>query len=42
VDYGGDITAIVGTGNRVGFQFHPEKSAETGLRMIANFLTWKP
>ena len=42
VDYGGDITAIVGTANRVGFQFHPEKSAETGLRMIANFLTWKP
>ena len=42
VDYAGDITAIVGTENRVGFQFHPEKSANAGLRMIANFLTWAP
>ena len=42
VDYGGDVTAIVGRDNRIGFQFHPEKSAATGLRMIANFLTWAP
>ncbi len=42
VDYGGDVTAIVGRDNRIGFQFHPEKSAEVGLRMIANFLTWRP
>lgn len=42
VDYGGDVTAIVARDNMVGFQFHPEKSAATGLRMIANFLTWAP
>ncbi len=41
-DYGGAITAIVGRDNLVGTQFHPEKSQATGLRMIANFLRWKP
>lgn len=42
VDYGGDVTAIVARDNRVGLQFHPEKSADAGLRMIANFLKWAP
>ncbi|MFP7673640.1 imidazole glycerol phosphate synthase subunit HisH [Marivita sp. S0852] len=42
VDYGGDVTAIVARDTMVGFQFHPEKSAATGLRMIANFLKWCP
>ena len=42
VDYGGDVTAIVGSGTRIGLQFHPEKSQSTGLRMIANFLSWSP
>jgi glutamine amidotransferase len=41
-DYGGPITAIVGRGNVVGTQFHPEKSQATGLRLIANFLRWAP
>ncbi|TCO71303.1 imidazole glycerol phosphate synthase subunit HisH [Rhodovulum euryhalinum] len=42
VDYGGPVTAIVGRGTMVGTQFHPEKSQATGLRLIANFLTWAP
>ena len=41
-DYGGPLTAMVGHGNLVGTQFHPEKSQEAGLRLIGNFLRWCP
>ncbi len=41
-DYGTDITAIVARDTIVGTQFHPEKSQAAGLRLIANFLQWRP
>lgn len=42
VDYGQDVTAVIGRDTMVGMQFHPEKSQDVGLRMIGNFLTWTP
>jgi imidazole glycerol-phosphate synthase subunit HisH len=41
-DYGGPVVAIVGRGNVAGTQFHVEKSASVGLRILANFLRWTP
>jgi imidazole glycerol-phosphate synthase subunit HisH len=41
-DYGGPLAAVIGRGNLAGTQFHPEKSQEAGLRLICNFLRWRP
>lgn len=42
VDHGGPVAAVIGRDNIIGLQFHPEKSQATGLRMIQNFLNWRP
>jgi glutamine amidotransferase len=36
-DYGVEFAAIVASDNVVATQFHPEKSADLGLRLYANF-----
>lgn len=36
-DYGKDLTAVVSKGNIFGCQFHPEKSGETGLKILRAF-----
>src|SRR5690606_8490196 len=39
-NYGEDFVSIVGRGNVVGFQFHPEKSQANGLKLLENFCHW--
>jgi imidazole glycerol-phosphate synthase subunit HisH len=41
-DHGGPFTAAVAKNNVAGMQFHPEKSQTAGLRLLANFLDWRP
>jgi glutamine amidotransferase len=41
-DYGHPITAFVARNNIAGSQFHPEKSQKLGLKLISNFLKWRP
>lgn len=41
-DYEMDIPAIVAKDNKIGTQFHVEKSQSVGLKIISNFLLWQP
>ena len=41
-EYGDLIPAIIGRDNMIGMQFHPEKSHKAGLKLLSNFLDWKP
>ena len=40
--YPGEFACAAARGNLCAVQFHPEKSAAAGLRLLANFATWAP
>ncbi len=41
-EYGSRFTSAVARDNIFAVQFHPEKSAQAGLKMLANFVSWAP
>lgn len=41
-DYGIRFTCAVARDNIIATQFHPEKSASTGLQLLSNFVSWNP
>ena len=41
-DYGTPFASAVASDNIFAVQFHPEKSADYGLRLYRNFVDWKP
>jgi glutamine amidotransferase len=40
--YGQPVTAIVARDNIAATQFHPEKSQDSGIELVSNFLHWNP
>ncbi len=40
--YGFDFTSVIARDNLFAVQFHPEKSAQAGLQLLANFTHWNP
>ena len=40
--HGDEVTVAIGRGNVVGVQFHPEKSQDNGMHVLAAFASWVP
>jgi len=40
--YGIPFTSAIARANIFAVQFHPEKSAQAGLRLLSNFMRWNP
>ncbi len=41
-EYGVRFASAIAEGNLFAVQFHPEKSADAGLRLLKNFVSWNP
>lgn len=41
-EYDGAFPTIVGHGNVIGAQFHPEKSQKAGIELLSRFVAWRP
>ncbi len=41
-EHGAPFAAVVQHGRVAGMQFHPERSAAVGARLLTNFLAWNP
>ena len=41
-EYGEPFPTIVGSGNIMGAQFHPEKSQHAGIDFLSRFVGWRP
>ena len=39
---GKQVTAIIAKDNIAATQFHPEKSQDSGIELMSNFLRWNP